>query len=235
MKDENRVKFLAHARLMAPREACGVLIVDGGKEQLIICKNISEYDQQFIIDPFDYVAAADRGDVIAIVHSHPLSSPLPSEADLVSCEQTQVPWHIVGVITGEWHSIEPKGYKAPLIGRTWCHGVLDCYSLIRDYYRDELNIELVDYDREFEWWIKGEDLYIRHFEGAGFVDIGMGSMKKHDVILMQIQSGVANHGGIFLGGDRFLHHLHKRLSSRDVYGGYWLKNTVKVVRHRSLV
>lgn len=235
MNEENKAKFLNHARLVSPREACGLLVIEDGKERLVICKNISEYDQQFTIDPRDYAAAADLGDVVAVVHSHPLTNPLPSEADKVSCEQTRLKWHIVACLTGEWFTFEPNGYRAPLIGRTWCHGVLDCYSLIRDYYREELSIELADYDREFEWWVKGEDLYIKHFADAGFVDIGNQPMKKHDVILMQIKSGVANHGGVFLGGDRFIHHIHKRLSSRDVFGGFWLKNTVKVVRHRSLL
>ena len=31
-----------------------------------------------------------------------------------------------------------------------------------------------------------------------------------------------------------LHHCHGRLSSRDVYGGYWRKVTTHVLRHRDL-
>lgn len=233
---ENKNKFLAHARMISPREACGLLIVEGGKETLVICRNVSEYKQQsdyFVIDPHDYAEAEERGQVIAVIHSHPMSSPQPSEADRVSCEQTKIPWFIVGGITGEWFKLEPSGYKAPLVGRTWAHGVLDCYSLIRDYYMETLGIEIPDYDRDFEWWIKGEDLYSKHFGDAGFIEVPFDQLKKHDVLLMQVKSGVINHGGVYLGDDIFLHHCHQRLSSRDVFGGYWFKHTVKVIRHRS--
>ncbi|MGZ3743535.1 MAG: C40 family peptidase [Pseudobdellovibrionaceae bacterium] len=235
MNQENRDKFLAHARTVIPKEACGLLIIEKGRETLVICKNISAYDQQFIIDPIDFVMAEDRGEVIAVVHSHPMNSPQPSQADKVSCGQTNLKWHIVGALTGDWVTIEPTAYKAPLIGREWCHGLLDCYSLIRDYYKEELNIEIPDYDRDFEWWAKGKNLYEENFKNAGFVEVPFEKIRRHDVILMQILSPVINHGGIYLGGDQFLHHVHNRLSSRDVYGGYWFKHSIKIVRHRSLM
>ncbi|WP_043946890.1 NlpC/P60 family protein, partial [Ralstonia solanacearum] len=40
-----------------------------------------------------------------------------------------------------------------------------------------------------------------------------------DVILMQVRAPVPNHAAVYLGGVQMLHHLHGRLSSRDVYGG----------------
>jgi cell wall-associated NlpC family hydrolase len=54
------------------------------------------------------------------------------------------------------------------------------------------------------------------------------------VVLMQVKSKVANHGAVYLGDDKLLHHLHGRLSCHDVYGGYWARHTLAVVRHRSL-
>lgn len=235
MNEENKKRFLSHARIQSPREACGLIVVEDGKEKLVICKNKAEFDHQFIIDPEDYFLASENGEIVGVVHSHPMGSAWPSEADVVSCEQTKLVWHIVSCLDGEWVVLRPKGYKAPLVGRNWCHGILDCYSLVRDYFLEELKIVLPDYEREFEWWLNGKNLYLDNFSNAGFVDVPIESLRKNDVILMQLQSIVPNHAAVYLGNEMILHHLHKRLSSRDVFGGYWLKNTVKVLRHRSLL
>lgn len=235
MNIANRVEFLKHARLQMPREACALLIISDGRERLKICKNVAEYDQQFIIDPIDFAEADESGEIIAVIHSHAYGSSSPSEADKVSCSRLNYKWYIVSCLNGEWSELEPNAYKAPLVGREWCHGILDCYALVKDYYKEVLNIDLIDYDRDFDWWHKGFDLIEKNYKLAGFVDVGINCISEHDLLLMQIQSPVINHCGIFLKNSQFLHHTYKRLSSRDVYGGYWLKNTVRVVRHRSLM
>lgn len=236
MTPENKALFLEHARQVSPREACGLIIIEKGRERLVICQNVAdESTDQFEISTKDYVAAELRGEVVAVVHSHPKTNPLPSEADRVACEATGLEWHIVATITGDWHSFRPSGYKAPLVGRTWAHGLLDCYSLVRDYYAEELGIQLPDFDRAAEWWHKGFNLYIENFEKAGFVEVKDGSLKKHDVILMQVpRSPVTNHAAVFLGNDKILHHIYKRLSSREIYSGMWAKCTTKIVRHIKL-
>lgn len=234
MNNQNKKLFLDHAREESPREACAVLIIEKGLETLVICKNKSHGKNQFIIDQLDYSMAEDRGEAIAIIHSHPNGSPLPSETDLVSCSAGSLKWLIVGTITGEWFELLPNNYEAPLVGRTWGHGVLDCYSIIRDYYKRILQIDLPDFDRPEEWWLSGENLYLDNFSKAGFFEVPFDSLKKHDVILMQIKSKVINHGGVYLGDGIFLQHLYKKLSSRDVYGGFWAKNTLKIVRFEGL-
>jgi cell wall-associated NlpC family hydrolase len=131
--------------------------------------------------------------------------------------------------------LEPCGYQAPLVGRPFYHGVLDCYSLIRDWYQQTCGIELKQFHRMDDWWNDGiSDLYTQGFPQAGFVSIGADAeLQEGDVILMQIRSknGVPNHAAIYLGDELILHHLHGRLSSRDVYGGYWREVTRDVIRY----
>jgi cell wall-associated NlpC family hydrolase len=54
-----------------------------------------------------------------------------------------------------------------------------------------------------------------------------------DAILMQLASPLPNHAAVYLGDQLILHHLQGRLSSRDLYGGYYLKSTARVLRHES--
>ena len=44
--------------------------------------------QCFIIDPEDYVKADNTGEITAVVHSHPITPPTPSQADKIACEQS---------------------------------------------------------------------------------------------------------------------------------------------------
>lgn len=234
MKIETReeAKKWAMEHLLSKREACGLVIIETGKEVFVPCRNISELDDTFVIDPKDYLLAERRGEIVRIFHSHCHSSPRPSEPDKVSCESSGLPWSIISVPNGDWFDFEPSGFKAPLVGRSWSHGTLDCYSLIRDYYKEILSIDLPDFEREFEWWLRGDNLYLENFEKAGFYQVSAESIREHDVVLMQVMSPVINHGAVFIGDDKILQHLHRRLSSRDTYGGYWKKHTVKVIRHK---
>ena len=225
-----REAAFAHARQVYPRESCGLIVVRKGKASYVGCNNLAIGTDQFAIDPKDYARADRRGVILGVVHSHPNGSPQPSQADLVGCEASQLPWHIVGCPSGEWASFEPTGYRAPLVGRQWSHGVLDCYSIIRDWYKEARSIELLDFTRRDEWWHQGENLYLENYETAGFVPVDDEPLEG-DVLLMQVGSPVPNHAAIYLGDGLILHHLQNRLSSRDVYGGYWHKNTTHILRY----
>jgi len=162
----------SHGVAEYPREACGLICVVKGKERYFPCRNTAESaSEHFILSPEDYAHAEDQGDVVAVVHSHPDMAAQPSEADRVACEASGLPWLIVSVcrdvdappIAGEIHQLRPCGYLAPLVGRSFHHGVLDCYTLVRDFYARELGIELPDFDRPDGWWDDGKSRWPRPY------------------------------------------------------------------------
>lgn len=227
-------KIREHAAACFPLESCGLVVIRKGKERYWPCRNMARAQDHFQIDPRDYAQAEDTGDVVTIVHSHPNSAPQPSQADLVSCETTGLPWAIVNWPTGAVCEFQPSRYQAPLIGRVFSHGVLDCYSIIRDYYRETLSIVLPDFERQDDWWMTGADLYRDNFGKAGFYQIAQSDLRPHDVILMQLCATKTNHGAVYLGDGIILHHPMNRLSGRDPYGGFWAKITSLVLRHKDL-
>jgi cell wall-associated NlpC family hydrolase len=152
----------------------------------------------------------------------------------VACEASGLPWHIVGIPSEDWVRVEPTGFVAPLVGREWSHGVLDCYSLVRDWFRSERGVLLPNFARFDDWWKRGENLYLDNFSQVGFEAIGFADLRNlqlGDCFLMQVASPVPNHAAVYLGDGLILHHLQGRLSSRDVYGGYWQKVTTHVLRY----
>lgn len=224
-----RAAALEHAQSEMPREACGLVVIYKGRPLYYACRNLAVGTDQFVLSPDDYEAADRMGEIVGVVHSHPYVSPEPSQADLVACEATGLEWHIVNVPTGNWHSFKPTGYVAPLVGRVFSHGVLDCYAIIRDWYKQERGIELQQFERHDGWWEAGQNLYLDNFAQAGWErcdDLHEGAM-----LLMQIGSPVPNHAAVFIGDNMILHHVQNRLSSRDVYGGYWRKVTTHILRY----
>jgi proteasome lid subunit RPN8/RPN11 len=234
-----------HADSEAPRECCGVVIEGPEKKPVYVaCRNIGGETEHFIIDPKDYANAEDGGRVLAIAHSHPFMSPAPSGADLTGIERTGLPWLIVNHPTGAFTITRPSGYRAPLVGREFVHGVHDCYGLVRDYFA-ERGVVLNDYPRTFNWWKdpNGPDLYRANFATEGFVVVHDGPLdsaslrmvRKHDLILMRFLAAQDNHMAVYLGDGVILHHLVSQLSRREYYGEHWQRRTTAVLRHKSFM
>lgn len=247
MNPNTEQAFRDHAIAEFPRECCGLIVVVKGKERYMACRNVAVgQEQEFVMHPDDLANAEDAGEIIGVAHSHPNGLLRMSIADKVMCNAavtpTPVPWWIATVkvpdggdapeVTGIGR-FEPDGYEAPLVGREFIHGVLDCYTLIQDWFKRERDIELPHFERQDKWWEKGDDLYMEHFREAGFEPMS-GAIQEGDVILMQMRSPVPNHGAVYIGNGIMLHHMYRRLSTREVYGGSYLENTRIIVRHKSL-
>ena len=241
MKLKTQKDAIAHAIEEFPKESCGIVVAVGRKEVYIRCKNTATTpSEHFHISNDDYDAAQEYGEIIAIVHSHPQKSPKPSEHDLVSCEISNVVWHILAVHTDPahpelgprvvgMHSFEPSGYEAPLVGRDFSFGINDCYGLVRDWYKRTLQIDLPNFAREDKFWERGENIIEENMEAAGFAT-AKGQIKIGDVVLMNIKSDIINHCAVYVGDGIILQHMYEHLSTRDPFGGYWQENTRRVVR-----
>src|SRR5690625_3594068 len=100
-----QIEAATHAEFEYPREACGLVVDDDIYHP---CRNTArEGGDNFRLEPRDYAAAEARGQVTAVVHSHPDASCHPSPSDRVACEASGLPWHVVGWPSGAW------GYCAP--------------------------------------------------------------------------------------------------------------------------
>ena len=224
---------LVHAKDQDPKEAVGLLLNVKGKQRYYPCQNLAITNhQEFILNPEDYVKADNLGEIIGIVHSHPITPPTPSQADRISCEHSNLPWYIVNPKTEQWAELQPEGYKPELCGRPWVWGVTDCWSLVRDWYKQEKNIELIDYERSItpQEFLENP-LFEKYAENTGFRELANDeALKKGDVLLMSILHPTLNHVAIFLG-DMVLHHLADRLSCREPYSEWLLKCTGKRYRY----
>ena len=225
---------LSHAKEVFPLESCGLVVVVKGRRRYFPCENIAKTKHEhFIMNPLDYAAAEDAGEIVGVIHSHPKTSPNPSQADRVACEKSNLPWYIVNPSTEVWGYCEPNGFELAYVGREFVFGLSDCYSLCRDWYKREMGLNLKDYERRDEWWLSGQDLYLENFANEGFYEIPLRVLQRGDALLMKFTAAVPTHAAIYIGDQMILHHMQGRLSSRDILGSYYLERTVKALRHES--
>lgn len=223
-----------------PNEACGLVVRVGKKSIPVSCKNVAANPAtHFVMDVVDYAKAAAMGEVIGVWHTHVDIPPRPSDADKVGCENSEMPWYITSVyrVNGEFQFsemtvIEPSGFEMDYVGRPYAFGCMDCWSLVRDYYRREFGIRLGDYQRIERFWANGHDFFGDNWKREGFKRLINGEEPQTgDLFVIQTDGAIPNHIAIYLGNEMILHHCHGRLSRRDIYGGYWQKHTIYHLRH----
>lgn len=233
----------AHAKLCYPEESCGI-VVDG---KYIAMKNVAvDKLNDFMIDPAKLVDV----EVQAIIHSHPNADPVPSSADMRGQMDSAVPWGVFTVVKddfGEYAFSQILWFgdqvpKLPLVGRPFVHGVTDCYAIIRDVYKEELGIELLDFPRDWDWWLNEQNLYTEGFAKTGFREIQQHELKKYDVVLscLGLRSGIANHGSVYYGNETVIHHIAAKSPidfgriSTIVPAAPFLRRAVHFLRHKDL-
>ena len=215
-----------------PREGCGVILNKRGKLQWIYCTNEAEEEEEFKISPKEYVSARLKGDIYAVVHSHPDSSSELSEADKSASDFLGIPYYVFSIPNGEYTIYEPETNSIPLLGRDYEFGKNDCWSLARDYYREKLNIELPTLKFEDDWWDKGLNYFDDLFDVFGFYEVKQ--PQEHDIILFNVMCKIPNHCGIYVGEDIFMHHAVNRLSCRESIHTLWGRYITRYARCKKL-
>ena len=161
----------------------------------------------------------DDGQFDAVVHSHPNGKHYPTKADMQSQLAVGKPFYIVTIDHENGHEVFGFGDQLPipqLLGRPFRHGVTDCYSLCRDYYRSK-GIRLPEFPRDWQWWTgeNPQEMYLENFAANGFVEIPLSEVRPGDGFLASVGSETCNHAGVFVENGLILHHTTSRDSGYD--------------------
>lgn len=226
----NEDEVLTHLLKKYPEEGCGILQIKKGKMVWIPCENEAEDpEENFVLPSKEYLKASITGDIYAIVHSHPNASAELSEADKKASDFLGIPYIVYSIPEVERVFYTPQNKKSGLVGREYKFGENDCYSLMRDYYQQELGIYLPTQHFEDNWWDLDYNYFDDLFEKFGFREVQV--PKIGDAIIFQIYCHVPNHIGVYLGEDVFIHHAVNRLSCRENLFPLWNKYIKRYIRH----
>lgn len=234
--DKCLAAFTAHVLAEFPKEACGIVVRGRFKPLPNIAENPT---QDFDVDPIVYT----QHEVQAVLHSHPIDPNSDrkypwnwfSHSDVEGQIGTAVPW---GVVSTDGVGTSPIVWRddndrPPLIGRTFVHGVDDCYSLIRDWFKQERGIVLKDFARGMNWWKQG-NLYEDNFMKAGFKEIPLSEATVGDCLMFKYGTRVINHAAVITGPSTILHHLFSlkgAVLSGEEDMGPWMAMVNKAVRY----
>lgn len=117
-------------------------------------------------------------------------------------------------------------------GRPFRFGITDCYTIVRDFYKNEFGITLRNYARYDKFW-EDESLYLKFFKNEDFFLVE-DELQFGDLILVALGASVACHAAVYIGNGKILHHVQNRLSTIDNYRGLWKNMTVAVIRNRKV-
>ena len=228
---EQRLAMRTYAERAYPKETCGFILVDG---TVVECENTSDVEDQFIIRAQDTADYLD--DAAACWHSHANYNGF-SPADIKACKALNLPYAVWNCGGSDAFWLDPR-QSAGLVGRPWNYGVYDCYSAVRDWYQQQMGIEMGDYERlyEGEWNTRGFTHFEDNFAAEGFTRIPVTvPLERGDVILFRIRNQYAcNHVAVIEdpAANMLYQHLVGRLSGTTAYSGYFRENTYMVVRRQ---
>lgn len=256
---DNIKKEIAEICDKNPEVESGGLIVESIDSELsnnfvVKCKNVSTSPKNsFFINVEEWLEIEKSNKILGVFHSHNEDKLEFSEADIYMSEKKNLVSIIYNTKNGDFKIYSPKKIKIPYVGRPFYPCVLDCVTLVIDYYKKEFNIEigelfhvarfLPDMPRKAKWLKSVNQEGVRdleeYYEKNGFVEIDKKSkLKVGDLVLSPCVEYMlpASHVAIYLGNGLVLHHPDTGSEYAYFAAEYKTKKSItSVMRHKNFI
>lgn len=214
IKDE--IKIIAS---QTEDEIGGFLVDSNEGIKTVLCpNNAPNKKHNVLISGRDYLKAQKQGKIIAFFHSEPEKEYL-SPVDIQNKNAHNIIFILFCKKTNTFNIFYPElnnnnSNYSKYLNRFFKIGKSDCFTLIREFYKDELDIEIKDVGRKTWWYDESPKLIIEKARQENFELIfNIKKIKKYDILVFSYDSKVyPRHLGIFLGGDSFLHQPRNKKS-----------------------
>ncbi len=215
-------------------ESCGVIIHKDGNYNAILCRNLAENRKyNFVVDPKDYFKASKMGQICCIFHSQ--TSIIPSELDIINSKGHNIPSLIYSIDKDDFTFLDPSNLTLnKYIGRNFELGKNDCLTLVQDYYKNELNINISNFDRNSAFSELDSDIIIKSYKNEGFKIIELDEINKYDLIGFRFKNKNIHHLAVYLGQNLFLHHQGNKYSNVEIFTKEYKKRAELILRHKTL-
>jgi proteasome lid subunit RPN8/RPN11 len=212
LRDSHLSLIREHAEKVYPEECCGLIISVSDAFVILECKNTAEDKNHFFsLSPTDYIRGGQIGKIVGYYHSEniPVDGRVFSELDIIN-------FKIHGLWSVIYNNISKQFYclsgqeELKYLGRNFSIGNSDCFSLVRDYLKNELGINVRDYKRDSKWFLKSPRLWLDNYSSEGFRPTNVA--QKNDIILFG-EFDLPTHAGVYMGNNLILHHPRNQWST----------------------
>jgi len=236
MIDKKNKNFIINESLKnSNEEICGFIILKNNNFICVPCKNIAKNKKEnFMISSIDYIKIKNYADkILYIYHTHINDNENLSEQDIACSENLCLPIIMYNLNKKIFKIYEPININKSYIGRYFEIGKYDCYTLIKDFLKNELNIDisaLIHYNDFIQAQnVFNENLSLNFFEKKGFKIIeNKESLEKNDILILQ--NNLGKHFALYLGNNKILHQPMLSFSKIENYCNFYKRHTELVYR-----
>jgi NlpC/P60 family len=124
-----------------------------------------------------------------------------------------------------------------LIGRQYNFRTANCFHIVRDFYKDNFDLDIPNFACPPSWAREGNPMASNLYDKAGFrvVDVSIRELRPADLLLIGLGSPYPNHLLIMLGPNKVLHHAHQQISTVDTLKTDYRGSLLAVLRHPAIV
>lgn len=258
ISDLIKKQIKTHAEENSHEESCGLILEDS----IVRCSNVSENPAaHFAISPFEYLKTSRKEKIKAVYHSHISNNGKFSQEDKKMSRGHNVPFVLYHLKSKNFLCFDPKKERIVDIGKKFILGKADCYTLVKDYYKD-LGVEVAgNNDLGTNWLERNPNLIENLFDlnkmnpetlealknkkedlkGLPILKIdwcnsqGLKLLKKHDVIVFELIKGAGPcHVGVYIGEGMMYHHPRNRFPTTESLTAAVQRKIYKVYRHTEI-
>lgn len=212
-------------------EICGLLLRTPNGITQYPCQNRhNQPDKGFEISADEYAIADQMGEVIGVYHSHIANDRHFSVEDIKAADSENQLWVLYHVPTNRLEQYHPQ-HPPPYLGREFRYAYQNCYTLMRDFYYQEFEIELPRHYLSSGRSFLTEDVgFLANLPINGF-DRVVGTPRRGDIILTYNGCPYPNHVIVALCDRNGMHHQAGAMSATVRFDG--LPDIHSIWRHRS--
>jgi len=215
----------------APNESCGFIVEDNYDFICIPCENIAKNKKEYFeIKSIDYLNTKNKYKKIHyIYHSHTNNNFDFSEQDKLCAKNLNISIILYILKNNEFKMFDIYKTLNNYTGRYYQYKKYDCFTLIKDFYKNEKNIDLFAnyYENLDEIDVKNKIYDFYKINNLEIVD-KTEDLKLHDILFFN--GFGTKHLGLYLEEDKILHQPMCGFSQIENYNNFYRSRTDLILR-----